>query len=78
MANAGIVTTGKIIKIQCGSFYLERTSEAPGIVTLRTRTRGEESQTITLPANPGEMENLIAAYRRAVAEEVGYRESKFE
>lgn len=69
-----IVTTGRIIKVDAGNLHFERTCETPGAVTLRD-LRGVA---ITLPANPEEVERVIAAYRRAAAEDIAYRESKHE
>lgn len=71
-----IVTTGKIIKVDLGLTYqynFERTSEAPGICSV-----SHKGVTMTLPANIDDMERFIAAYRRAVSEDVGYREMKCE
>lgn len=71
--NAFITTTGRIIKIDVGYLQLERSSEAPGVVVLTSN-----GAAIRLPTNPGEAEAFIAAYRRAIAEDVGYRKSEVE
>jgi hypothetical protein len=65
-----IVTTGKIIKIDAGRFTFQRTCEAVGCVTVR-----DSSGTImALPVNEQESEEFIKAYRRAIAEDIAYRE----
>ena len=55
------------------TFLFERTSEAPGMVRLRWR-----DQVIDLPANEQDAERFIAAYRRAIKEDVGYRKQENE
>lgn len=71
-----IVTTGKSIKIDVGAWSLqvERTCEAPGKVSVSNSKGGY----IELPAHPDEAAKFIASYRRAIAEDIPYRESKFE
>lgn len=69
-----IVVTGKIIRVELvGGLKLECTSEAPGRITL---TR--DGVTVGLPGNPEEAERLIAAYRRVLAEDLGYRKMEVE
>jgi hypothetical protein len=70
-----IVTTGRIIKVNCGSWHFERTSETPGAVVLSLSGDGGS---ITLPGNKMDAEKLIAAYRRVIEEDVGYRKSEVE
>lgn len=81
-----IVTTGKTIKIDEGKFHFERNSETPGIVVV---TEGPPQppqyqynfvmkDRLVLPTNETEMEAFIAAYRRVVAEDVGYRKQENE
>lgn len=72
-----IVTTGKSIKIDVdGYLHLERSCETPGKVTLRRLSRTDTTvvQCVDLPAHPDEAERLIKAYRRALAEDIPYRE----
>lgn len=73
-----IVTTGKHIHIEAASstLILERTAETPGCVTVRHRRYPDEK--LTLPANKGESEEFIAAYRRAINEDIDYRKSDCE
>lgn len=72
---AFIVTTGKSIKIDLNGYTrLERSCESPGVVRVWDR----EGQSILLPANEGEHETFIAAYRRACEEDVPYRKSEVE
>ena len=73
-----IVTTGRIIKVASGDYHMERNSETPGIVTVVHRRASSGQETIALPANPESMEQFIAAYRRAVGEDVGYRKTDVE
>jgi hypothetical protein len=74
-----IVTTGRIIKVDTTwDLHLERTSEKPGVVTVTRAAKGQEEQFIELPGNPHDAETFIQAYRRAFAEDVGYRESECE
>ena len=67
-----IVTTGKVIKIEACGYVFERSCETPGCVTVRGREGA-----LRLPG-PAEAEKFIAAYRRAVAEDVPYRETGVE
>jgi hypothetical protein len=69
-----IITTGKSIKIDVGTWalQLERSCETPGLVTVR----GEGSGVLSLPANLDEAERFIAAYRRAIEEDIPYREMR--
>lgn len=72
-----IITTGKSIKIDVGTWglELERSCETPGLVTVR----GEgPNNHLHLPANKQEAERFIAAYRRAIEEDVPYREVRAE
>lgn len=71
-----IVTTGKSIKIDCNAWGLRlvRSCETPGLVTVTDR----EGKTLGLPANEEEAERFIVAYRRAIAEDIPYRESVSE
>jgi hypothetical protein len=69
-----IVTTGRVIKINAGDLYLERTSEAPGIVVVTDKRGGR----IVLPANDDDSERFISCFRRAIAEDVGYRKQECE
>ena len=74
-----IVTSGRIVKVECGNFLLERTSEAPGIVTVSQRnTHDLVRAQVQLPANPQEMARFIEAYQRTCREDVGYRKSEVE
>jgi len=68
-----IVTTGKHIKIDaaCSRYTLSRTAETPGVVRVEERKGGS----ITLPANEQESEDFIAAYRRAIKEDIEYRKT---
>lgn len=70
-----IITTGKSIKIDVGAWSLqvERSCETPGKVDVR----GEGGH-VALPANKAEAERFIAAYRRAIDEDIPYREMKSE
>lgn len=78
-----IVTTGKSIRIETGyqlSMHFERTSDAPGMVrvTLNQNSTGRGVNTVELPGNPEEAEQFIAAYRRCLDEDVGYRDRRNE
>lgn len=74
-----IVTTGRIVKVECGNFLFERTSEAPGIVTVTQRqTHDLVRAQVGLPTHAGEAERFIEAYRRCLNEDVGYRKSEVE
>ena len=72
-----IVTIGKHIRIEAVSsnFIFERTADTPGCVTLTHRKSGTR---IILPANKSESEELIASYRRAIFEDIKYREQNCE
>ena len=72
---AMIVTTGKHIVIEANDYYLERTCETPGIVSVSNR---RDKQSINLPANPVDMESFIEAYRRACSEQIEYKKSGVE
>lgn len=71
-----IVRTGKNIKIDVGAWGLqvERTCETPGKVSVQDGKGGY----VGLPANLDDSEKFIAAYRRAIAEDIPYRESNVE
>lgn len=71
-----IVTTGKIIKVDAEPFYFSCSSEHPGLVIVMVKRRGYEAVTVEMPANVEEAERFIAAYRRTIVEELGYREMK--
>lgn len=68
-----IVTTGKSIRVEIlafgGCLILFKNADTPGAVSVSGKGEG----TITLPANPEDMEKFIRAYRRVVEEDVGYR-----
>jgi hypothetical protein len=72
-----IVTTGRHIRIEAvsSSIILERTAETPGAVTV---TRRKDGESIWLPANKSDSEEFIAAYRRAISEDIEYREQECE
>ena len=69
-----ITTVGKHIRVEIRGYIFERTAEGPGVVTLRVRGGGATE----LPGNAQEAEQFIAAYQRAIKEDVGYREMKAE
>ncbi len=69
-----IVTTGKIVKIEVGYYTFERSCEHPGVVRVESKPGTLERGIIELPANREEAEMLITAYRRAINEDVPYRE----
>lgn len=70
-----IITTGKVIKIDVsGHLRIERSCETPGAVTVTDRS----GKSITLPASRDEAERVIAAYRRALVEDIPYRKSEVE
>lgn len=71
-----IVTTGKSIKIDVGTcgLQIERSCETPGKVSVANGKGGW----IDLPANPDEAAMFIASYRRAIAEDIPYRDMKSE
>lgn len=60
--------------------HFERTGERPGVVrvTLNQKSVGHGVITFDLPANAEESAQFIAAYRRCIEEDVGYRERKNE
>lgn len=80
-----IVTTGSIIRVEVSFGHdrtfgvtFERTSERPGGVTMTVRGARRECTVVELPATDAESEAIIAAYRRAIQEDVGYRKSEYE
>jgi len=72
-----ITNVGKRIKVDAGnSITFYRDCDTPGLVTV---SRGGHSPgEIALPGNLEEAERFIRAYRRVLAEDIGYRESKVE
>ncbi len=67
-----IVITGQIIRIELlplRGLTLEKTSETPGLVTLRDAS----GATISLPADPREAQELARAYLEIAQSDVGYR-----
>jgi len=68
-----ITTIGKHIRVEAGKFRFCRDCESPGIVTLYVG-----SVAVDLPVDQQGVETFINAYRRAVAEDIEYRERKVE
>lgn len=68
-----IVNIGKRIRIETGRYLFHADADTPGLVTVTHAPRGEDAQVLSLPGNPEEGERFIAAYRRVLAEDLGYR-----
>lgn len=70
-----LVNIGKRIHVEISGFRFTCDCQTPGRVSV-VSTRGDES--ITLPGNPVEARNFIAAYLRAVDEPIDYVSSESE
>jgi hypothetical protein len=71
-----IVTTSTSIKIETGSalqMHFLRSSEHPGCVQVTI-----DGNVFQLPGNKEEAEMFIAAYRRCINHEIGYRKREVE
>lgn len=66
-----IVTTGKIVRIKAGDFFLEKSCETPGGV----RVKGSGGS-IMLPGNKEDAARFIEAYLAAVNEDIEYRKTE--
>jgi hypothetical protein len=77
-----IVTTGQIIKVEVSAggkrFLLERSSETPGLVTVRGLGPDNLSQRLDLYAHDDSVEVFVKAFRRVCEEEIGYRTMESE
>lgn len=78
MSGAMIVNVGKRIKIKVGNYHFERDADGPGVVTVADTRLAYTTNFIRLPGNPDDAEEFIAAYRRALAEDIDYRKSEVE
>jgi hypothetical protein len=77
-----IVTTGQIIKVEVIAggkrFLLERSSETPGLVTVRGLGPDNLGQRLDLYAHDESVEAFVKAFRRVCQEEIGYRTMESE
>ena len=70
-----VVNVGKRIIIEACRYKIRRDADTPGLVSVEDTRDGK---TINLPGNTEEAERFIEAYRRCVAEDIKYRETKVE
>lgn len=72
------ITTGKMVRIECGyekSYEFYRDAEKPGLITLTKKSPyRDEPFCIHLPADPKEAQSIMEAYTRIVEEDIAYRE----
>lgn len=72
-----IVNTGRRIQIEIDGYHFSRDCDTPGCVSVVQQCAATNAR-IELPTNLEDAEEFINAYRRAVAEDIKYRQSEVE